>query len=207
MIRTNLYSLLLTLCVCTSSCEYKVDQTKEEKRAKKEAQKEIHELQKTVNELKRERQQILELNEQSLKAIKNFENKRLAAERAEQIRIRTDELELQALYDSKLKKINLQQRFKWDGYIDKVYPELTTTDGKTYTEVKVINVDATGLALQHQNGVSRIPFALLGEEMQQENITDFEKQVEDLKKWLEIETKERKYIRENAKAEAEKEFQ
>lgn len=203
----NLFILILTLCFTTISCEHKVADTKEEKRVRKNAEKEINKLQKIIEELKQERQQIIELNEQSLKEIKNYESKRLAAERAEQIRIRTDELELQALFDNKLKKIKLNQKFQWDGYIDKQYAQLPTTDGKTYTGVTVLSVDATGLSLQHQNGVSRIPFSLISAEMQKQNITAFEKQVQDLKKWFEIETQERKYIRENAKAEAQKEFE
>ena len=166
----------------------------------------VAELNQQVEELKQERKKILKLNDLSLKQIELHEKKRLAAERAEQIRIKADSLELQALYNHKLEKIKQQQRFIWDGYIDKEYKELTTTDGRTYTKGKVIDVNAAGISLQHDNGISRIPFALFGEETEKLTIGDFEKQIESIKRWLHIEGEERKIIRNQAKLDAEAEF-
>ena len=199
--------LIFTLCFISNSCEYTPDETLKEKRAKKEAKREIDALLASLKELKNERHEILELNKQSLKEIETYEKMRLAAEKAEQIRIKADSLELQTLYDNKLKKIKLQQRFVWDGYIGKTYKTLTTTDGKTYTKGNVIGVDLTGMALEHQNGVSRIPFTLFGDETYKINVTDFDKQIKNLKKWLSTETEERAYIRNQARLEAEKEFE
>jgi len=208
MIRfSHLLPAILTLCFISSSCEYTLDETRKEKRAKEEAQRELDEMLKGIEDLRKERDQINELNKQSLKEIETYEKKRLAAERAEQIRIKADQLELQGLYDNKLKKIKQQQRFIWDGYTGKTYDSLNTTDGKTYTKGKVIGVDATGIALQHQNGVTRIPFALFGEDIQKKNITDFDKQIEALKRWLDSETEEREFIRNKAMLDAEKEFE
>ncbi len=201
-----LLSTILTLCIFSSSCEYKEYESIADRKAKREAKRDLEILQESLSELKQEREKILELNKQSLIEIETYEEKRIAAERAEQIRIEADAIELKAIYNDRLKKIQQQQRFVWDGYIGRKYDTLTTSDGKNYTNCKVTSVDATGMSLQHQNGVSRIAFNLFGAEILKSSITDFEKQIKDLKSWLTIETNDRQFIRDKAKQDAEQKF-
>lgn len=163
-------------------------------------------LEKEIKQLKRERDELTQLTEQSLQQIQVLEKKRSLSERAEQIRIKADEVELSNLYASRLKKINQQQRFTWEGYHDKSYQNLVTRTGKTYTSVIILGVNHDGFNFQHSNGVSRISFSQLSKTIEDKCITQFDQQVAELKAYITSETEERLYIREQAKLEAEAEF-
>jgi len=176
-------------------------------RTDNKAERERLSLNQELSELKQERDKIIQLNQQSLQEIQINESKRLASEKAEQIRLKADMLEIQSTYDHKLGKIKQAQQAVWNSYIGKEYKSLTTTNSKVYTNAKVIDVNLTGISLQHQNGVSRIPFSFFKDDTEQKAILNFAKQTKQLKQWLSSEKEERKLIRANAERNAIKSFE
>lgn len=192
-------SLLFVSCNDSDNAADKVQLSK--------VQKQKAAIEKEIEGLKQERNKLIAITEQSIKQIKVYEKKRLAAERAEQVRIKADEIELQDLYEAKLKKIKSQQVFIWEGYIGKQFDTVKTTKGTTFNDAKVIDVNAAGISYQHSSGVSRIPFSLLGPKIENACVKTFEKQIADLKKRIANEKDERAYIREQAKKKAEQLFE
>ena len=53
--------------------------------------------------------------------------------------------------------------------------DLTTTEGKTYSDVKVTKVEPDGLSITHQTGTAKVPFIKLSEELRKKHGYDAEK--------------------------------
>lgn len=53
--------------------------------------------------------------------------------------------------------------------------DLTTTDGRTYKKVSIRKVEPDGLAITHESGLAKVPFAKLSKELQKEHGYDPEK--------------------------------
>ena len=169
--------MIVIVSSCVSSC--KKDDGKE---ARQQREWEANELRAANRKVEREKRDIEKLKEKELKLAEEK-----AAEEAEKAKLLKEKLDKEKLEEAQKiaeeeDRVKQQEILKRQGeqkraikeYIGMKYDELKLEDGRVLESVKVTNANAVGVSFMHRQGVARVEYDKLPEEIREACMYDEE---------------------------------
>lgn len=150
-------SLYLALTACQEEKSNRVQLTEQK----------VALLEKEVSELEEEQARLDQIYSETLQRIKQLEKVRELAEQREAQRLTDDKIDIDFIYQKRLRFIKAEELLTWQYYIGKKYPEIHLMDGTTYKAATITNVDSKGIGFSHTIGAARIAYDKISPEHKQ----------------------------------------